>query len=135
MAVCHEIFKWPEKANWGAINFMGGIGGNQLAPCGGLSGAVTALGMMFGKDADTREQAREARRKARAAARRAFEGFQHQFGNIVCRELVELDFDQPGVFQQFVNEGGFEQHCDRYVSWLVRELLKIAEEEGVEPSP
>ncbi len=68
MAVCHEIFNWPEMANWGAINFMGGVAGFQMASCGALSAAATALGMMFGKDADTGEQVSKARKKTRAAA-------------------------------------------------------------------
>jgi len=134
MTVCQETFKWPEKANWAAINFMVGVGGYQFAPCGSLSAAAAALGMMFGKDTGTREQAREARRKARSAARCIFEDFRREFGSTVCRGLVKVDFDQPGAFEKFVDEGGFEQKCDRYVSWVVNKLLNVAQEEGVQPA-
>jgi len=134
MTVCYEIFKWPEKANWAAINFMGGVGGYQMAPCGGLTGTVAALGMMFGKDADTREQAKEARMKARAASRQVFEEFQQEFGATVCLELSQRDFNEPGAFQRFANEGGFEQKCNRYVVWLMKKVLQIAQADGLEAS-
>lgn len=134
MTVCQEVFQWPEKANWAAVNFMGGVGGYQMAPCGGLSAAVAVLGMVFGRDAYTKEEAREARKKSRAAARLVFEGFHQEFGDTLCRRLVQADFDQPGGFEQFVNQGGFQQKCDRYVYWLVKKLINLAQEEGIEPS-
>lgn len=112
------------SVNWAGIGFMGGISGCQVAPCGAISSAVVALGFMHGRDAGDKESAKQARGDTRKAAEELYRGFQAKFGNTECLSLTGKDFSFAGAFQEFVEAGGFQEKCDKYVDYVVRELCR-----------
>lgn len=58
----------------------GGIGSTHgEGTCGALTGAVVALGLMFPDD----------NRKAAALSKELFNGFQNEFGSVMCNRIVD----------------------------------------------
>jgi C_GCAxxG_C_C family probable redox protein len=122
-----EEFELDPSVNWAGIGFMGGISGCQTAPCGAISAAVVALGFIKGKGATDKQTTKQARADTRNAAEGLYKGFQEKFEGTECLSLTGKDFSVPGQFEQFVKEGGFQDKCDKYVEFVVRELCQHKE--------
>ncbi len=122
-----EEFDLDPAVNWASTGFMGGISGCQVASCGAISSAVVALGFINGKNATDKQSSKQARANIRQAAEKLYRGFQEKFGNTECLGLTGMDFSVEGQFQKFVEEGGFQEKCDKFVEYVVRELCQHKE--------
>jgi hypothetical protein len=123
----------PEDVLWAAVPFMGGIAGNQEAPCGAVSAAVVAAGLIHRAPLADKGRAREGRGKARSAADRIVKSFVGRFGALSCRDLVGMDFSSPGEYAKFLESGLWKEKCNRYVEFLVgafRESADVAPRSG-----
>ncbi len=113
----------PDDVLWASIAFNGGIAGKQQAVCGAVSSGTVCLGLRH-RTSDP-EQADAARRAVRRDAALLAEGFNDEFGSLICIELIEVDFTQPGAREYFRESGIQESKCLNYVKWTVRRLYEL----------
>jgi len=114
-----------EKCMWSAIGFNGGISGNQVATCGALSGAVMALGFIYGCDSTKQGEVKRQRLAIQEDADALFKGFVSRFGAISCRSLVGIDFTMPGEHQRFLQSDIRREKCYRYVDFVIRKFYEL----------
>lgn len=107
---------------WAATPFMGGISGQQQAPCGAISASAVSLGLRYRCAPAEREKAKEGRNAARYYAGRLVQDFIQEFGNITCLGLLGLDFSQPGGYQKFRESGVWKDTCEKYVAYIISKL-------------
>jgi hypothetical protein len=98
---------------------MGGIAGNQDAPCGAVSAAAVAAGLINRAPLSEKGRAKEGRGKARSAADGIVKAFIRRFGALSCRDLVGMDFSVPGEYAKFLESGIWKEKCNRYVAFLI----------------
>ena len=116
-----------EDLLWAGTNFMGGIAGQQQAPCGAVSAAAVYLGLRHRcslADEDTAEQARVI---AREQASKLVQSFTEKFGAIICRDLLGFDFSDTETARQFRESGAWKEKCDNYVQYVIEKLYELDE--------
>lgn len=116
-----------EDMLWSGITFMGGIGGQQQAPCGAISASAICLGLRHRCSLAEEQRAQQARLKARRDASELVRSFTEKFGTIICRDLVGLDFSQPGAYRQFLESGIWKEKCDHYLQFAIEKLYELDE--------
>ena len=114
-----------EDTLWAGTTFLGGIGGQQQAPCGVVSAAAVCLGLLNRCPLDDEQKTQQARNKARQDAGEIVTSFRERFGTIFCRDLVGLDFSQPGAYRQFLQSGIWKEKCDHYVQFTIEKLYEL----------
>jgi putative redox-active protein with C_GCAxxG_C_C motif len=117
---------------WAGIPFNGGISGQQQAPCGAVSGAAVCLGLRHRCSLADKEKAKKARTTIRLQAGRLVGDFNKQFGDITCRGLLGLDFNEPGAYQKFLEAGIWKDTCEKYVLFVIEKLYAYEKEKGLE---
>ena len=113
---------------WSAVGFMGGIAGEQRAPCGALSAGVIYLGLRYRCPLDQKERAKEARGKVRSLSSQLVRSFAERFGAILCLDLVGVDFSRPHEYQRFLESKIWQERCDHYVQFVIEQLFRYEEE-------
>ncbi len=116
-----------EELLWAATAFNAGIAGQQRGPCGATSGAAVFLGLRHRCGSEDKQRAKQARESAREKARKLTKSFIDEFGALSCRELIGLDFSQPGVYRQFQESGIWKEKCDNYVQFAIEKLYELEE--------
>ena len=116
-----------EDLLWAAVPFMGGIAGQQAAPCGAVSAAAVFLGLKFRCSIADEEKAKDARNKSRAEAHELVKRFTEAFGTITCDHLLGIDLSIPSEAKRFGNSGRFKETCDKFVPWVVDLLYEFEE--------
>ena len=117
---------------WSCIAFMGGISGQQQAPCGAVSASAVCLGLRHRCSLSDREKAKASRTVIRYNANRLVRDFQDRFGNITCAGLLGIDFSKPGGYQVFRESGAWKEKCDRYVEFIIEKLYELEDGTGTE---
>jgi hypothetical protein len=117
---------------WAGIPFMGGISGQQQAPCGAVSASAVSLGLRHRCSLADKEKAKQARNAARYYAGKLVRDFTKQFGDITCRGLLGLDFSKPGEYQKFLESGASKDTCDKYVQYTIEKLYQFEEEKDTD---
>lgn len=115
---------------WSGIAFMGGIAGQQEAPCGTLSASAVCLGLRHRCPLSDKEKARQSRGLIRYKASRLVREFKAAFGNITCAALIGIDFSKPGAYQEFHESGIWKDRCNRYVAFVIDKLYELEDSEG-----
>lgn len=116
---------------WAAVPFLGGIAGQQAAPCGAVSAATIFLGLKYRCSMADEEKAKDARNKSRAEAYEFVKRFTDEFGTITCDNLLGIDLSIPSEAQAFWKSGKFKEKCDRFVPYAI-ELLYEFEQRKVQ---
>ena len=98
---------------------MGGISGQQEAPCGALSAGAVCLGLLHRTPLSDKKGSKQARHQTRLDANALVSEFKDEFGAISCRQLIGLDFSEPGEYRKFLESGIWEDKCLRYVQFVV----------------
>lgn len=111
-----------EDLLWAGIPFMSGISGNQQAPCGAVSGAAVALGLRHRCSLADKPSAKKARNIIRKHADQFVKDFNSQFGDFTCRELIQMDFSQPGEYKRFRQSDIWKHKCEKYVQYAIERL-------------
>ena len=114
-----------EDLLWSGINFTGGIGGQQKAPCGAISVAAICLGLRHHGYVTDKQKSKQARLDARRQANLLVNSFIGKFGAISCLDLVGIDFSEPGAYQRFQESGAWQEKCDRYVQFVIEKLYEL----------
>ena len=116
-----------ENFLWTCIAFMGGISGNQQAPCGAVSASAVLLGLMHRCPLGEKQAAKQARLNIRQYADGLVTNFEDKFGSIVCRDLVGVNFKEPGGYQRFLESGIWREKCEMYVAFVIEKLYAMDE--------
>jgi C_GCAxxG_C_C family probable redox protein len=112
-----------EDLLWAGISFNGGISGRQQAPCGAVSASALCLGLRHRCALGDKEEAKKARNTIRFQAGKLVDDFTQQFGDIICRNLLGLDFNVPGAYQKFRESGKSKETCEKYVLFVIDKLF------------
>ena len=110
---------------WSCIPFMGGISRQQLAPCGAVSASAVVLGLRHRCSLEDREGSKKARTTIREHASEVVKGFKDTFGDITCRNLLGIDFSEPGGYQRFQESGIWKDKCNKYIEFIVEKLYEL----------
>jgi hypothetical protein len=113
---------------WAGIPFMGGISGEQQAPCGAVSASAISLGLRHRCSLANKEKAEQARNSARHYSGKLVRYFTKQFGDITCRGLLGIDFSKPDEYQKFLESGVWKEKCEKYVQFIIEKLYEFEDE-------
>jgi hypothetical protein len=117
---------------WAGIPFMGGISGEQQAPCGAVSASAISLGLRHRCSFADKEKVKQARNAVRHYSGKLVRDFTKQFGDITCRGLLGLDFSKPGEYQKFLESGVWKEKCEKYVQYTIEKLYEFEDEKSVD---
>jgi len=115
---------------WAGVPFMGGIAGQQAAPCGAVSAAAVFLGLKHRCSIADEEKAKDARNKSRAEAAELVKRFTEKFGTITCDGLLGIDLSVPSEAKRFRDAGLFKEKCDRFVPYVIDLLYEFGQREA-----
>ena len=107
---------------------MGGISGEQQAPCGSIFASAVSLGLRHRCSLADKEKAEQARRTACHYSGKLVRHFTKQFGDITCRGLLGLDFSKPGEYQRFRESGVAKEKCEKYVQYVIEKLYEFEDD-------
>jgi C_GCAxxG_C_C family probable redox protein len=116
-----------EDLLWAGTAFMGGIAGQQQAPCGAVSASAVCLGLRHRCSLTDEAKAKQARVIAREQASELVQNFTETFGTIICRNLLGFDFSDTEAARQFRESGAWEEKCDNYVQFVIKKLYELDE--------
>ena len=120
-----------EDMLWAGTTFMGGIGGQQQAPCGVVSASAVCLGLRHRCSLVEKDRAEQARLRIRREASELVRSFTEKFGTIICRDLIGLDFSKPEEYRQFQESDIWKEKCDNYVQFVIEKLYELDERRSV----
>jgi C_GCAxxG_C_C family probable redox protein len=115
---------------WSCIAFMGGISGQQQAPCGAVSASAVCLGLRHRCSLSDKEKARQSRTMVRYKSAKLVKDFQEKFGNITCAGLLAIDFSKPSAYQEFRESGVWKDRCNKYIEFIIERLYEFEDEKS-----
>lgn len=124
-----------EDLLWACIAFNGGIAGQQQAPCGAVSASAVCSGLLHRCSLSDKETAKQSRLDARQDASEIVKAFTEEFGTIICRDLIGLDFSKAEEYRQFRESNIYKEKCDKYVKFVIEKLYEIDERRSVARMP
>ena len=106
-----------------ASGFGGGMFHGDV--CGCVSGAIMALGLMYGH-----EEANDWERKEDilSKVKKLQKAFEERCGSIYCRKLVPFDFALEGEFEKAMESEILFEQCPGFVLVAIEEVQKIVDE-------
>jgi C_GCAxxG_C_C family probable redox protein len=110
----------PAMALNGGVAYGGG-------PCGAITGAALAIGLLAGRRI---EDHRTAKRVARELTMRLMDGFLVEHGAIDCRDLIGIDLRAPGAHRAYLRSGAWEGACMRQVETAIRVAAPLADDDA-----
>ena len=116
-----------EDMLWAGTAFMGGIAGEQQAPCGAVSASAVCLGLRHRCSLADEDKAEHGRVIARGQASELVQSFTETFGTIICRDLLGFDFSDTEAARQFRESGMWKEKCDNYVQYVIEKLYEFDE--------
>ncbi len=109
-----------------ASAFGGGVSG-WGSVCGAVSGAVMALGLIYGTDgAETSNNFHDKRSLLRSVAQYFMAEFEDEFGSVNCMDLLGVDRrtdEGRKRYDELKGMGGFR--CDEYVEWAADKTKRL----------
>jgi len=111
---------------------MGGISGEQQAPCGAVSASAVSLGLRHRCSLADKEKVKQARNTVRHYSSKLVRDFTKQFGDITCRGLLGIDFSKPGEYQKFLESGVWKDTCDKYIQYIIEKLYQFEDEKSAD---
>lgn len=109
----------------------GGVGGWGSA-CGAVSGAVMALGLIYGTEGiETADEFQERRENLRNLAQEFLIAFEKEFSSVNCMDLLEVDRrteEGKKRYEELKEQGVFR--CGEYVEWAAEKIFEML---GSEP--
>ena len=106
-----------------AVALNGGIAWSG-GPCGALTGAALAVGMLAERRIDDHVRAKLV---ARAVVATLLDDFLAEHGAIDCRTLVGVDLRAPGGHEAFLASGAWREGCMRQIEFVVGRLAVLAD--------
>jgi C_GCAxxG_C_C family probable redox protein len=106
-----------------AIALNGGIGYSG-GPCGAITGAALAVGMLAEERIDQHDRAKLV---ARELVHGTMEAFSQAHGTVSCKELIGYDLRAPGQHEAFVESGLWREACMSQIRTVVAHLAGLAD--------
>ncbi|MGD0329825.1 MAG: C-GCAxxG-C-C family protein [Nitrososphaeria archaeon] len=106
-----------------ATGFGGGIA-RRGSVCGALTGAIMAIGLMYGRD----RLDQDAYDLCVAKSSECYERFKKEFGDVQCRNLIGCDLSTSEGRNLFKKMGLREKNCMKYVRGASTILLDLAKQ-------
>ncbi len=106
-----------------AMALNGGVGYSG-GPCGAITGAALAVGMLAERRIAHHDTAK---RVARELVYGTLDAFRSEYGSIDCRELIGYDFRTPGAHDAFVASGAWRDGCMGQIKFVVGRLAALAD--------
>jgi C_GCAxxG_C_C family probable redox protein len=106
----------PAMALNGGVAYSGG-------PCGAITGAALALGLLAAGRIDDH---REAKRAARELTAELMEEVRREHGATDCRALIGIDLRGPGGHEAFIRSGVWQDRCMRQIETALRYAVPLA---------
>jgi C_GCAxxG_C_C family probable redox protein len=112
-----------------ASSLGGGVGGWGSA-CGAATGAVIALGLVYGTDGDeTLEEYTVKREQLREVSQVLLRELEDEFGSVNCMDLLGVDRrTEEGSTRYAEMRAQGLVRCDDYVAWCAKRALEILNE-------
>lgn len=101
----------------GGVAYSGG-------PCGAISGAAMAIGLLATQRISDHG---EAKRAARRITARLLDGFSEEFGSTDCRDLIGMDLRTDDGHRAFIESGIWRDRCMRQIEYAVGRLAPLAD--------
>ena len=114
-----------EDLLWATTNFVGGIASQRQGVCGAVSGAAVFLGLRHRVPLADKERADRARQTSREKAAGLVQGFSHEYGTIICGELLGVDFSDPVAVKRFRDSGLQREKCGGYLRSVIKLLYEL----------
>jgi len=115
----------PESDDSSAAMALNGGLAYSGGPCGAISGAALAVGLLA---AERVADHREAKRAARRITAKLMEDFAATYGSTDCRDLIGLDIDTEEGHRAFIESGIWRDRCMRQIEFAVGRLAPLADE-------
>jgi len=112
----------PAVALNGGIAYSGG-------PCGAITGAALAVGMLAEQRISDHGRAKTV---ARELVHATMEVFRLEHGALDCRELIGYDLRAVGQHQAFVDSGLWREACASQIRTVVAHLAELADPDAWE---
>lgn len=132
---CFPMIEDP-SAFKAATGLGGGIGLSIEGSCGGLTGGVLALGLLFGRELDNLPDKEGLRFRSYRMANRLHERFVEEFGSSLCRSIHEkvigkaYRLNVPEEWDAFLEAGGHSDKCPSVVGRAARWSAALLIEEA-----
>jgi C_GCAxxG_C_C family probable redox protein len=102
-----------------ASAFGGGMG-RKGSVCGALTGALMALGLVYGRSKPTDDK-----EKIYGLTRALYDGFTKKFGSPLCSELIDCDLSTADGREKYHKLNVRELKCRDYVSFCGETLAEM----------
>lgn len=102
----------------GGVAYRGG-------PCGAITGAALAVGMLAGRRLADHQAAK---RVARGLVGDLIGQFEATFGSSSCRDLIGFDLTAPGEHEAFMASGIWRDRCLRQIEFAVGRMAPLADD-------
>jgi C_GCAxxG_C_C family probable redox protein len=106
----------------GGLAYSGG-------PCGAISGAALAIGLLA---AERIADHREAKRAARLITAQLLADFEAEYGATDCRTLTGVDLRTDEGHREFIEGGAWRDGCLRQVEFVVGRLSPLTDQRAWE---
>ncbi len=113
----------PDRDSSVAMALNGGVAYSG-GPCGAITGAGLALGLLAGRRIRDHAAAKAA---ARALTASLLDAFRHEHGAVDCRDLIGLDLRTPGGHEAFIRSGIWRERCMGQIEFAVRAVAPLAD--------
>ena len=118
-----------------AVSPLGGGVGMWGSACGAATGAVIALGLVYGTDGEeSLEEFQDKKEHVNEVSREFMREFEEAFGSVTCNDILGLD-RRTEEFRALYNEKKRAQmrtrglvKCDDCIDWAAKRILAIISE-------
>jgi len=118
-----SVFDLPEPEDSSAAMALNGGIAWTGGPCGAITGAALAIGMLAEHRIPDHVRAK---RVARELVARLMTEFAERHGSLDCRTLVGLDLRAPGAHEAFIASGVWRQGCMAQIEFAVARVAALA---------
>ena len=122
--VLKAAYDLPESADSSAAMALNGGLAYSGGPCGAISGAAMAVGLLAARRISDH---REAKQVARRITARLMDEFGEAHGSTDCRDLIGLDLRTDAGHRQFIASGIWRDRCMAQIEFVVGRLAPLAE--------
>jgi C_GCAxxG_C_C family probable redox protein len=139
MMECFPLLRNPEAFK-AATGLGGGVGLSIEGSCGGLTGGVMAMGLLFGRELDNLPDEEGLRFCSYRLANRLHERFVEEYGSSICRHIHEkvlgkaYRLNRPDEWDRFLEAGGHSRKCPQVVGksarWAAELIVAEAAAQG-----
>ncbi len=122
--VLKTVYGLDDPGNSSAAMALNGGVAYDGGPCGAISGAALAVGLLAGRRiADHRE----AKSVARELIAGLMDDFREAYGALDCRDLIGIDLRAPGAHEAFIRSLAWRDRCMPQIEFAITRLALLAE--------